>query len=98
MRVVVVAIDLSQIASRVAKKDRRFQGVWCTWDPAVRTSGALAFAAQVFDTKRVAESRPLSSSHSSQVMWKQTFSFQMMVRVGRRLTEPLGETDGPNRR
>ena len=29
----------------------RFERVWCTWDPAVRTSGALAFAAQVFDTK-----------------------------------------------
>ena len=33
------------------KKDRRFKGAWCTWDPAVRTSDALAFAAQVSDRK-----------------------------------------------
>ena len=42
------------------KKDRRFKGVWCTWDPAVRTSGALAFAAQVFDTKEL-----VSQDHSA---------------------------------
>ena len=42
------------------KKDRPFQGVWCAWDPAVRTSGALAFSAQVFDTKEL-----VSQDHSA---------------------------------
>ena len=54
MRVVVVPIDLFAKSLREwQKKTRRFEGVWCTWDPAVRTSGALAFAAQVFDTKEL---------------------------------------------
>ena len=44
-------------------------------DPAVRTSGALAFAAQVSDTKscRVKTTQLL---HSSQVMWFPTISFK----------------------
>ena len=43
----------NRLASGKKKKDRRFEGVWCAWDPAVRTSGALAFAALVYDSKEL---------------------------------------------
>ena len=71
---------------REVEKRRRFKRVWCTWDPAVRASGALAFAAQVFDTKELVSqdhSAPLPGYVETDVF------FQMMVRVGRRMTEPV---------
>ena len=71
------------------KKDRRFERVWCTWDPAVRTSGAVAFAAQVSDTKELVSQDHSAPPTPPRIMWKPTYAFQMMVRVGRRMTEPL---------
>ena len=100
MRVVVVAIDLSQIASRVAKKDRPSQVRGARGIPLFARLMLLPLLLRSL-TQRVPESRPLSSSHSSQSYVETEVLLQMMVRVGRRMTEPLplvvaGETDGPN--
>ena len=88
VRVVVVATDLPQIASRVAKKTVASNVCGARGIPLFARLVLLPLLLRSL-TQRVAESRPLSSSHSSQVTWKPTFSFQMMVRVGRRMTERL---------
>ena len=100
MRVVVVAMDLSQIASRVAKKDRRFQHVWCAWDPAVRTSGALAFAVQVFDTEELVSQDHSASPTPPRFCGNRRFVSNDGSGKDDRTSScgDAGETDGPNRR
>ena len=96
---VVVPTDLPQIASRVEKKTRRFEGVWCMWEPAVRTSGAVAFAAQVFDTKELVSQDHSASPTPHRLCGNRHFLSHHGSGKDDRTSScgDAGETDGPNR-